>query len=235
MILVTVGATAFVFWANDAAAASSEAIRAYQTDDQVTVTQEHGLVTFGWAGVESSTGLIFYPGSRVDYRAYAPLLREIAARGYFVVLTPMPLNLAFLNVDAADQVLAKYSDIQHWAIGGHSLGGAAASTYAANHPAIEAVIFWASYPADDSLKEEDIKVLSIYGSKDGLSTPSIIAESRTLLPADSVFVEIIGGNHAQFGSYGPQAGDNPATLSPEEQWMQVAEATVIFLDSLGGK
>jgi hypothetical protein len=29
-------------------------------------------------------------------------------------------------------------------------------------------------------------------------------------------VSIEGGNHAQFGWYGPQEGDNPATISREE-------------------
>jgi hypothetical protein len=43
---------------------------------------------------------------------------------------------------------------------------------------------------------------------------------------------IEGGNHAQFGSYGPQEGDKPATISPEEQWEQVAAATVEFLKGL---
>jgi pimeloyl-ACP methyl ester carboxylesterase len=182
--------------------------------------------------VESSTGFIFYPGSRVDHRSYAPLLREIAARGYFVVLAPMPLSLALFHVDAADQVLAKYPEIEHWAIGGHSLGGVAAAEYASNHPVIEGLVLWAAYPTNDSLREKNLEVLSLYGSNDGLLPPARIEASHALLPADTLFIEIEGGNHSQFGSYGSQPIDGPASIPPEEQWAQVIEATVVFLESL---
>jgi hypothetical protein len=232
LLVAVLAAIGFIFWANDVSGPSVEALQAYQTDNQVTVTQEDGLATFGWAGVESSTGFVFYPGGRVDYRSYAPLLRQIAARGYFVVLTPMPLNLAFFDVGAADRVMENYPQIKHWAIGGHSLGGVAAATYAASHPAIEGVVFWASYPANGTLRDMTLRVLSIYGSNDGLASPFDIDASRALLPTDSIFIEIAGGNHSQFGSYGPQAGDNPASISAEEQWREVADATVTFLYSL---
>jgi hypothetical protein len=91
------------------------------------------------------------------------------------------------------------------------------------------MVFWASYPGDDSLRDRDLKVLSIYGSEDGLTTPGDIAASRPLLPPDALFDQIEGGNHSQFGSYGFQSGDLPALISPEDQWDQVAEATVNFL------
>ncbi len=56
--------------------------------------------------------------------------------------------------------------------------------------------------------------------------------SRTLLPADTTWVVIEGGNHAQFGDYGIQPGDNVATISAAEQQTQIVDATVIF-DLLG--
>jgi len=57
-------------------------------------------------------------------------------------------------------------------------------------------------------------------------------ETKALLPADTQYVVIDGGNHAQFGSYGFQPGDNEATISPEEQWTQISTATVEFLKTL---
>ena len=42
-------------------------------------------------------------------------------------------------------------------------------------------------------------------------------------------VEIEGGNHAQFGNYGPQKGDLPATISAEEQQTQTVEAISNFI------
>lgn len=224
---------AFVFWASDISPAADSALQAMQSDSQVFVSAENGWVIFFPADEpQAEMGFIFYPGGRVDYRAYAPALRLIAAQGYFIALVPVPLNLAFFDVNAAARVIAQYPEVQDWAVGGHSLGGVAASSYAANHPDIKGVVFWASYPANDALKLMDTKALSIYGTNDGLATIATIDESRALLPADAQFVAIEGGNHAQFASYGLQAGDNEAAISPEEQWAQVAQATVEFLKEL---
>ena len=53
-----------------------------------------------------------------------------------------------------------------------------------------------------------------------------------LLPAAAVFVPIDGGNHAQFGYYGDQPGDNPATISRDEQQTQVIAATAALLEEI---
>lgn len=223
----------FVVWANDASAATETALAALKSDSLVSVTTENSWLVFQPINeTRPSIGFIFYPGGKVDYRAYAPILKLIAAQGYFVVVPPAPLNLAFFDVNAAARIEAAYPEIQNWFVGGHSLGGVAASSYAATHPEIKGVVFWASYPADDSLKINGTKVISIYGTNDGLAGEGKIDESKALLPADAEFVAIEGGNHAQFGSYGPQAGDNEATISPEEQWAQVADATAGFFESV---
>jgi len=228
--LVIVSA-AFAIWANDAYPADDAALQALTSDSKVTVTADN-IITFQSADQQPTTGFIFYPGGRVDYRAYAPVLRMIAEGGYFVALVPVPLNMAFFDVDAATPVLEGHPEIETWAVGGHSLGGAMASVFAKDHLAeLDAVIFFASYPADDSLKNADIEVLSIYGTNDmaGMAT---FDEKKSLLAADTQYVILEGGNHAQFGSYGFQAGDNPATISAEEQWSQTAAATIEFLRKL---
>jgi predicted alpha/beta-hydrolase family hydrolase len=140
--------------------------------------------------------------------------------------------MAFFDVNAANPVLTQHPEIQTWAVGGHSLGGAMASVYVKDHlNQFDGLIFFASYPADDSLKNADIKVLSIYGTKDmaGMET---FAEKKSLLSDETKYVVIEGGNHAQFGSYGFQPGDNAATISAEEQWAQITNATVEFLKEL---
>lgn len=219
----------FVLWAGDASPATDAALQAMNSDSQVYVSPENGWVIFFPAeNPRPETGFIFYPGGKVDYRAYAPVLKKISAKGYFVAVVPPPLNLAFFDVTAAARVQAAYPEIKNWFVGGHSLGGVAAASYASSHEEIRGVVFWASYPADDSLKNKNIPAISIFGTNDGLATTEKLDESKSLLLPDTKFVAIEGGNHAQFGSYGFQDGDNEASISPEEQWTQAANATVLF-------
>jgi hypothetical protein len=75
-------------------------------------------------------------------------------------------------------------------------------------------------------------VLSISGTLDGLSTPVKITASHALLPANTAWVSIPGADHAQFGWYGPQSGDNPATITRQEQQHQIIQVTINFLESL---
>jgi len=232
LIVVLIGTVGLTVWGNDAYPPMQPALDALQSDVQVTVTQHAGFITFEPVGVQPTTGFVFVPGGRVDYRVYAPVLHQIAAQGFFVAVVKVRINLAFFDINAPERVISQYPNIQHWAVGGHSLGGVAAASYASKHlDVLDGLILWASYPADDLLTNATIKVVSIYGTKD-MGGMASFEQSRAQLPADAQFVVIDGGNHAQFGSYGPQAGDNIAAISPEEQWAQITDATVKFLDSL---
>jgi pimeloyl-ACP methyl ester carboxylesterase len=232
-ILVMGGCTVLV-WASSSSAPMPQALAALQSDDKVEVSTNHWL-TFRPRAAEPSTGLIIYPGAKVDARSYAPTARAIAEQGYQVVIVPMPFNLAFFGSNAAADVINAYPTIQHWAIAGHSLGGILAAGFAGDHMTeVAGLIFWASYPSNqNNLSSRPLPVLSIYGTRDGIVTADNIANSRHLLPADTTWVAIVGGNHAQFGWYGPQQGDQPATISREQQTQEVIDATVGFLKSLG--
>lgn len=185
-------------------------------------------------GVPPVTGFIIYPGGHVDYRAYAPTAQAIADQGYLVVIVRMPLSLAVLDPNAAAQVIASHPGIKHWAVGGHSLGGAMAANFVYNHPGeVDGLVLWGSYPAaNNDLSGAALQVVSISGRLDGLSTPAKIAASAALLPPDTTWKAIEGGNHAQFGWYGDQSGDNPAEISREEQQALIVQATVDLLESL---
>ena len=224
----------FTIWGSTPAAPMPEALAALQSDGQVTV-KKTGWLEFKPVGKEPGTGFIFYPGARVDYRAYAPAARAIAAQGYLVVIAPMPLNLAVLAPGKAADVIAAYPAIQRWAVGGHSLGGAMAANFAKNNPGkVEGLILTASYPASsDDLSQSNLKVVSIYASLDGLATGPKIDASRALLPITTIWVKIEGGNHAQFGWYGAQAGDNPAAISRAAQQETTIQASIDLLASLG--
>lgn len=222
----------FTAWAETPLGPAPEALAALESDARVKVTVAD-FVTFEPVQAAPTTGFIFYPGGRVDYRSYAVPLREIAAQGYLVILLPVRLNLAFFDIEAGADVFDAYPNIEYWAVGGHSLGGVASSLFAQNHAErVDGIIFWASYPADESLKNTHMKILSIYGTKD-MAGMDVFAEKKLLLPDSAEYVVIEGGNHAQFGNYGVQPGDNTADISSNEQQKQVVKATVSFLQTFG--
>lgn len=234
-LAIAVALIVFTVWAYTPPSPMPEALSAMQSDEDVIVTTNPWL-TFAPAKSQKSLGFIFYPGGRVDPRSYAIAARALAASGYLTVIVPMPFNLAIFGSGLASDVIAKYPSVTTWVVGGHSLGGAMAARYAYEHPSsVRGLVLWASYPdASNNLSSASIKVISIYGTLDGLSTPEKIESSRSLLPPDTVYVPIVGGNHAQFGWYGPQPGDNDAAISRESQQQQVLDATLEFFTRLVG-
>jgi dienelactone hydrolase len=232
-IVIVLMITGFSVWAYTPASPMAEAIEAIQSDTNVNVSTD-GWVTFSPSTSVPETGVILYPGGRVNYQAYAPIAHKLAAQGFLVALVPMPFNLAVFGSEKADQVIAANPEITNWVIGGHSLGGAMAASYVYNNPgAVDGLVLLAAYPANSqSLANSDVKVLSISGTLDGLATPEKISASAPLLPKNTLFEFIKGGDHAQFGWYGPQAGDNSAEISREEQQNIILEQIIAFLDSL---
>ena len=206
-----------------------EALAALESDAQVNVTTADWMV-FTPIDAEATTGVIIYPGGRVDPRAYAPLAKEIARAGYLVILPPMPLNLAFTGINVADEIMAAYPAVENWYVGGHSLGGSMAAEYVAANPAkVDGLFLWASYSAEstDLSAIPTLQVLSVYGTED--FSVEDIRVSRQRSPKDVVWVEMDGGNHAQFGWYGLQPGDGVATITREAQQAWILEETLAFI------
>ena len=233
-LILVLAVSGFIIWAQNPLGPGQQALAALEADGNVTVRNGNDSVVFMPADIEPDTGLIFYPGGRVDFRSYASPLHQIATQGYLVVLVRAPLNLMVFDPGKAGSILPQYPQIKHWAVGGHSLGGAMAANYIYTHPgAVDGLVLWASYPASNNdLSNSGLKVLSVYGTQD-MAGVEPFAASRALLPADTTWVVIEGGNHAQFGNYGFQPGDNVAAISASEQQEQAVSATVKFLDSLG--
>lgn len=231
IILVVALFGGLAFWSLSTKAPDQRALAALESRDGLVVNESQNFLEFS-PTQKSPIGFIFYPGGGVDFRAYSPQMRLIAEQGIRVFLVEMPFNIAFLGADRAAEIIDGHPEITTWAIGGHSLGGVAAAVFAANHPEVDALILWASYPADSALLEKDLQVLSVYGTRDGLTTLADIDESKALLPVKTVFAAIEGANHSQFGSYGDQDGDNPAEISPDEQARQTAGITSRFLFEL---
>jgi hypothetical protein len=227
--IIAVMILGFILWANSVSEPAPEAFGALRSDAQVTVSLDRFIV-FQPANKKTTTAFVFYPGARVDYRSYAVPLHKIAAEGYLVILLPVRLNLALLDANAADPAISAFPAIRYWAVGGHSLGGVAAASYASKHD-IDGLVLWASYPANEALKNSKIKVISIYGTQD-ISSADVFENKRSLLPMEAEFVVIQGGNHAQFGDYGIQPGDHEATITRTDQQKQAVDATAQFLKEL---
>ncbi len=178
-----------------------------------------------------SVGVVFYPGAKVDPRAYAHILRPLAEDGYTVVILKLPFGIAFFDRNGAAAVVGRNDAIDQWVIAGHSLGGTVASGFA-NHNdrhEIAGLLLWASFPASSLAARTGLDVLSISGGNDGLATPAKIQASRTDLPPATQFVEIKGALHAYFGDYGAQDGDGTSGVSRDVAQTQIIQATLVQL------
>jgi hypothetical protein len=227
-----------VLWIATALGPAPEAEYALVGGGGVDVARTAIGVEFAPSSAEPAAGLIVYGGGRVDHRSYAALAREIVeAHDVLVVIPPMTLDLAILSPDRADPIIGEHPGIEEWVIVGHSLGGVAASSYiaegAGNADRISALVFLASYPSEGTdLSDSDVQVLSITASEDLVLDREAFEAGRDRLPEDTQYVEIEGGNHAQFGSYGEQPGDGTPTITAEEQRAAVIDAMRAVLEQL---
>ncbi|GIW35754.1 alpha/beta hydrolase [Meiothermus sp.] len=207
--------------------ANQAAQAALQTDAQVQVR----AVPYGWVFLPQGPvkgGLAFYPGGLVEPQAYAPVMRRIAQEGYRVALLQVRFNLAVTEQGKARQAIAEAPDLP-WAVGGHSLGGVVASNFADSNPQVKALVMWAAYP-QNNLSGKRLPTLALFGEKDGVIRREQLEAAQGKFPQGTLKETIPGLNHAGFGSYGPQRGDNPATIASEAGWDEVAKRTVVFLD-----
>ena len=208
--------------------ADLDAIAAFSLDYSVTKTVvSDGVIAYG--DPASEAGFIFYPGGKVEYTAYEPLMIELASRGVLCVLVEMPFNLAVLDVNAADGIRENYPNVSRWYVGGHSLGGSMAASYVAEHTdSFDGLILLGSYSTAD-LSSGDVDVLSLFGSEDGVMNREKYAKYKKNLPADLTEIEIDGGCHAYFGMYGAQDGDGAPSLNATEQIRLSAEHISAFI------
>jgi len=225
IVLVVVGV---LVWANIVMQGDRARAIEVWTNDAVAVTSTEHSVVMVPAGVASGTGLVFIPGAKVDPYAYMYKLSEIVERtGATIVITKPTLNLAFFDQRPLATFTADAPDVDRWFVGGHSLGGVRACMLA-DDPAVSGLVLFGSYCAND-LTASGLEVLSIAGSRDGLSTPEKIADARGMLPADADLVEIEGLNHAGFGDYGVQPGDKTATIPTGQQRDEITDALATVL------
>ena len=208
---------AFFIYVSDYYRADDVAIAAMQSDAKMRA--QDNLIILA-PTTPSDTALIFYPGAKVEYFSYLPILEKIKQScGITCFLVKMPFNMAIFDTNAADKIIDQFPDIKSWYIGGHSMGGAMASSYASKHQdKVKGLILLGAYIYGNYSAKN---ALTVYGTFN-----TSVAEKLNY--TDNIIV-IEGGNHAQFGNYGKQKGDPDATISSEEQQNIAVEAINEFL------
>jgi pimeloyl-ACP methyl ester carboxylesterase len=201
----------------------------------VTDRSDHWL--FAPRDRPARTGLIFYAGALVDPVAYAPLARAVAEAGHPVLLVELPRRGAFGGADGAAPLTRAIDatlgvpEVRRWVVAGHSRGGVVASQLARTRAGSLAglVLIGTSHPRDFSLAKSRLPVIQIYGTRDTVADVEKVEKARTNLPSTTRVVRIDGGNHSQFGYYGFQPGDWPATISREAQHRITVDALLAAL------
>lgn len=216
LLILAILAGAFLWYVSDYYRAEDVALEVLAQDNGIS---QRDNLTILSPTAPTDTAIIFYPGAKVEAEAYLPLLDQIRQTGVTCILVHMPFNMAIFDANAAEEVIAQFPEFQHWYVAGHSMGGAMASKFASEHPdQVDGLILMGAYIYGDY---PDEKALTIYGSLNQ-SVEDHIDYTENI-------VEIEGGNHAQFGNYGPQKGDLPAAISAEEQQAQTVAAIEAFL------
>ncbi len=228
LLAVLAGAAAWLrpFPATDAA------LDALRADDAVDVRESAGWYAFVPRGTAPTAGLVYSPGARVDVRATATVLRPLAEAGYLVVALKEPLGIALTSPGQSASAIAAFDGVERWAVGGHSLGGVAAASFAAGHDdVVDGLLLHASYPLGD-MRDADVLVTSVRGSRDGLTTAEDVEASRADLPASATVVEVPGAVHAFFADYGPQPGDGEPAVPRADAQAEIVAASLALLDAV---
>lgn len=213
LVMITGG---FLWYVSDYYPAEEAALEVLAQPTGIVVQDNLTMLSPPYA---TDTAIIFYPGAKVEAKAYLPLLDQIREKGITCILVDMPFRMAIFDADAAQRVIPQYPEISHWYMAGHSMGGAMASKFASEHQdVVDGLILLGAYLYGDYPPEN---TLTIYGSLNQ-------SVENHIDYAENV-VEIEGGNHAQFGNYGPQKGDLPAEISAQEQQALTVEAIAQFL------
>ena len=232
----------FVTWSLLAYRASGDARAALQSDGRVAVAHSGSHWSFDPAA-PSPAGLIFFAGALVSPVAYAPLARGIAEAGFPVLLVELPRRGAFGGADGpevfarARAAAASRPNVSRWVVAGHSRGGVvAAQVVRDGFPGLAgAVLIGTTHPRDFSIASTQVPMTQVFGTRDTIADVEKLDRTRANLPPSTRIIPIDGGNHSQFGHYGFQPGDWPATISRDAQQAITRRAVLDALEAAAAR
>lgn len=226
----------FIFLAFSCSYLPEESVQA----DEFLKSDNGDYAMFYSANSIPDKAMVFIPGGLVDPFVYACWIEKLVERSpeFAVLLMKYPSNLAISNIGKASKIINEFENVNHWIIGGHSLGGVVAATLVSDYPdSFDGLVLMASWSREaTNLSEWEGSVLSFYASEDQLATAGEVETNSIYLPEGTqlnepggflemtnktYYYEIEGGNHAGFGCYGAQDGDGDATITPVEQQEQL--------------
>ena len=230
------GVTAWLAWNMQAHGVAAESLT---SSAELTVDVRSEIAVFLPSPERPDrAGLVFLPGGGVDWRAYVPFVRAVAEAGYPAGIARLPYRLAPTDASRAEvwrrveDVRAAWGPARRWVLSGHSRGAALAAGLADTYPdSLDGLVLIATtHPRDQDLSGLAVPVIKIVADHDCVASPQAARENAARLPAGTEWVDITGGNHAQFGHYGSQFNDCRATITREAQQEQARAAVVALLE-----
>ena len=231
---------AFTLWLYDSFRARGFDERTLQSNTRITVADTDEMIVFTPAEPKGRTGLLFFHGAVVEPGAYAPLIRAVAENGFIAAIVKLPYRFAPFEshrreaIGRALQIVARTEAVDKWVVAGHSKGGGVAAelVHADRSSASALILIGTSLPKDFDLSDIAIPVKKVFASNDGIATVERIESTKRNLPEHTEWIEIVGGNHSQFGYYGHQLFDGVATINRTEQQRRTLEEILATLETL---
>jgi hypothetical protein len=231
LVYVTAG-ICFLGWMWFSMQANNIADNFLRGNQLMNVTETNDLISFT-PSKDYTAVFIFFPGALVDPVAYAPLCRQIADNGYKVQLVKMPWRLASKGYNKPTTFKLFSDTTKTYILSGHSQGAKMAAQFVYENPGLvdQLILIGTTHPRDIDLSGIKIPVMKISGSKDGVANAADVNTNKPKLPANTNYVVIEGANHAQFGYYGSQLGDDKATINRQEQHQIVLSNILSFISN----
>ncbi|MCG8309627.1 MAG: alpha/beta hydrolase [Cytophagales bacterium] len=197
----------------------------FANSDKVIVEQNDDKITFVARNTSNKTEIIFFQGGLADPKAYAPLCRQFAERGFTCHLIKMGWRIPRWNYNKIETLFN--IEKNKYIIGGHSQGAKMASQFVHENPNLLKGLYLlgTSHPRDYDLSDRIIPTIKLYAELDGLASVPEVMENKAKLPKNTIMKAIEGGNHSQFGYLGKLLTDESPRIGLEEQ----QEATLEYL------